>query len=38
MFPFNFISKQVKIESGKIPRGEESPRYKVSGKNISIFS
>ena len=30
LFTFNFIGNQVKIESGKTPRGEKSPRYEVS--------
>ena len=34
MFTFNFISKQVNIEIGKIPRGEKSPRFEVSENNF----
>ena len=34
VFTFNFISKQVKIESGKTQRGERSRRYEVSENNF----
>ena len=34
MFTVNFISKEVKIESGKTPLGEKSPRYKVFENNF----
>ena len=33
MFTLNFISKQVKINSVKIPIGEKLPRYGVSENN-----
>ena len=34
MFTFHFISKQVKIKSGKTPRGKKLPRYKIFEKNF----
>ena len=34
VFTFNFIRKQVKIESWKAPRGEKSPKYEVSENNF----
>ena len=34
VFTFNFISKQVKTESGKITRGEKSPRSEISENNF----
>ena len=34
LITFNFTSKQVKIESGKTPRGEKWSRYEVSEINV----
>ena len=34
MFTFNFVSKQVKIESEETPRDKKLPRYEVSENNF----
>ena len=34
VFTVNFISKKVKIESGKTPLGQKSPRWKVFENNF----